>query len=230
MKFKVNNLVKVCDSGKQYSTYDKFFDEFYPQWKNAYAGWLKSNQVVKVLAGRKHPTKNDFLYVVENPETSKICLIGEEGIEAVLPRICYVLGGEDTPIELGEKFNISGCKGKDYYIGSENSCGCTGSTSSSLWYDIITAINHPEKIIRNPRLTFTEDEKALMRLHVGAGYPWFARDDNDSLYAYKDKPQLENGVFHIAGNTELLNEFFPQITFENSPFNAAEYLEGLKND
>lgn len=151
-----------------------------------------------------------------------------------LPRICYVLGGEDTPLEIGEEFEVEGEPGVIYYIGMDGIVYI--STFDGDDYEsesgVYTAINHPEKIIRKPRLTFSDDEKALMRLYVGAGYPWLAKDEDGRCFAYGNKPYKRTddysdgtGEYH-----SFPDSFFPQITWENSPFNAAEYLEVLKND
>lgn len=67
------------------------------------------------------------------------------------PRICEVLG-----VEVGEHFRIEGYKG-EYHI---NDCGVLkwgGQTSDDAIYE---AINHPDRIIRKPRWTEQEVERA----------------------------------------------------------------------
>lgn len=67
------------------------------------------------------------------------------------PRICEVLG-----VEVGEHFKIKGYKG-EYHI---NGCGVLkwgGQTSDDAIYE---AINHPDRIIRKPRWTQQEVERA----------------------------------------------------------------------
>lgn len=156
-----------------------------------------------------------------------------------LPRICYVLGGEDAPLEVGEEFefDMEPYTRSKYRMGEngirEFFCGdayspCANETG------LIDMLNHPEKIIRKPRLTFSDDEKALMRLYISAGFPWLARDDDGCLYAFKSEPERLNGIFGRNVSESDFGRagdlFLSQITFKNSPFSAAEYLEGLKND
>ena len=76
-----------------------------------------------------------------------------ESLEANMdkPRICEVLG-----VEVGEHFKIKGYKG-EYHI---NGCGVLkwgGQTSDDAIYE---AINHPDRIIRKPRWTQQEVERA----------------------------------------------------------------------
>lgn len=73
------------------------------------------------------------------------------------PRICEVLG-----VEVGEHFKIEGYKG-EYHI---NYCGVLkwgGQTSDDAIYE---AINHPDRIIRKPRFTQQEVERAKNLLKV----------------------------------------------------------------
>lgn len=158
-----------------------------------------------------------------------------EKTEYVLPRICYILGGEDTPLEIGEEFEVKG------YCPSKLHVAATGMVIiKDRDYDIgrissdalQEAINHPEKIIRKPSLDFSDDEKALMRLYVGAGYPWLAKDKDGRCFAYSNKPYKRTDDYSdgTGDYNNFPDSFFPQITWESSPFNAAEYLEGLKYD
>lgn len=134
--------------------------------------------------------------------------------EPDLPRICYILGGEKTPLRIGERFEIKGCAGHNYQILDDNACACTGNAdSNSLWYDIIVAINHPDRVIRRPQ--FSEDEKALMRLYVAHGRPIFKPDKNDygKVVAWDYDGVRGNG---------LPKGILTQIT---KRFDAAAYLE-----
>lgn len=146
-----------------------------------------------------------------------------------LPRICHILGGEDTPLEIGEEFQVKGFGKNLYHINDYGIMKWGGQTSDDAIWEVL---NYPEKIIRKPRLAFSDDEKALMRLYVGAGYPWLAKDKDGRCFAYSNKPYKRaddysdgTGEYH-----DFPDSFFPQITWENSPFNADEYLEGLEND
>lgn len=157
-----------------------------------------------------------------------------------LPRICYVLGGEDTPLEIGEEFEIDipELRKTVYRIVPDGQREFSSKSGERVWIAcgaegyLLDIINHPEKIIRKPRLTFYDDEKALMRLYVGAGYPWFARDKDKYVFACKNKPNKRTSDFSdgTGDYCTFPNPLLPQITWENSPFNAAEYLEDLKND
>ncbi|QEY35793.1 hypothetical protein FL966_12375 [Caproiciproducens galactitolivorans] len=144
-----------------------------------------------------------------------------------LPRICYILGGEDNPLKVGEKFKISGCSGT-FAIGADGHVYGVSSCGKALHFILEDIINGELKIIRQPQ--FSEDERAFMRLCVEAGYPWFARDKDESLYAYESRPKsIQGDAFSCDGDFFNLPEsFLPQITFENSLFNAADYLEGAE--
>jgi len=144
-----------------------------------------------------------------------------------LPRICYVLGGEKTPLKIGETFFVKGehCK---YFIDKNGFMQLqSGSESISGLY---IAINHPERIIRAPQ--FSEDEKALMRGLVVAGFPWIARDENDAPCAFEKEPtKRSSGKWdsdYEYDDKIIPTEMLKQIAWENSPFNAAEYLEENK--
>lgn len=67
------------------------------------------------------------------------------------PRICEVLG-----VEVGEHFYIDGFKG-EYHVNSDGVLKWGGQTSCDAIYD---AINHPDRIIRKPRFTEQEVERA----------------------------------------------------------------------
>lgn len=143
-----------------------------------------------------------------------------------LPRICYILGGEDTPLEVGEEFQVQGFGKNLYHINDDGIMKWGGQTSEDAIWEVL---NYPEKIIRQP--PFTDDEKALMRLYVGAGYPWFARDKNEDVgvWVWKYKPKKDQyDDFDGRDGYPLPKNILDSITFANSPFNAAEYLEGLK--
>jgi hypothetical protein len=139
-----------------------------------------------------------------------------------LPHICYVLGGEKTPLKIGETFEF---REQKYRVEKD---GISYDDNSLLWpplQALFDMVNHPEEIIRRPQ--FSEDEKALMRLLVKNGLPWIGRDDDtDSLFAYTEKPTLEDGCFGSNGEEQGIPDcLMRQITFKSSPFDAAAYLE-----
>ena len=78
-----------------------------------------------------------------------------------LPRVCYILGGEDSPLQIDEEFQVIGDNGI-YYIDQnghfidEFECGNE--------HGLCDAINHPENVIRNPmNKQFTDEQKSLLK-------------------------------------------------------------------
>lgn len=237
-KFKVGDKVRVVDSGHAYTTYVDFITSVLPEKIKL---WQKGRRIkngdYKVLASHIHTTmpEDGMLYIVGNLEGTEVYIIGERGLELIepaLPRICYILGGEDTPLEIGEEFGVEG-DDNVYRISEQryrevkitNSCW----SSSTHEYGLTALLNNPEKIIRKPKIEFSDDEKAMMREFVKAGTPWIARDkDSELLYTYLEKPVCEeNGMFDGVHGTEsyhVPDGLLPQITFENSPINMEDYI------
>lgn len=148
--------------------------------------------------------------------------------------ICYALGGKDNPLKIGEKFQLLGYDsdqtlfiqpdGKLYITLCKNGPAHVASDS------LCDALNHPEKIIRRPQ--FSEDEKALMRLYMGIGFSWIARDQTNEIVAYPRQPRRGDDAFEPIGTDTYLNlpeKFLSQITWKNSPFDSAAYLESEAN-
>lgn len=147
-------------------------------------------------------------------------------IEPALPRICYLLGGEDTPLKIGEEFNYM-------YNGSDNTeqillhdlCVDKSGNIGRMDNQALLAhiINHPEKIIRKPKMEFSDDEKAFMRLLVKEGYKWIARGKDNTLAVFGKKPKLvgyDDGTFIPNDDTKVDNlpeNLLTQIAYENSP-------------
>ena len=148
-------------------------------------------------------------------------------MENILPRICYVLGGEENPLKIGEVFYFSGIK----YVLNQSITGdvfpvTDGAPSAGEIYLLSRMINQPENIIRRPQ--FSEDEKALMRLYSGIGFNYIARDQNNTIAAYPNHPNHSDDEFSPLRNDDfwiLPDKFLPQITWDNSPFDVAAYLE-----
>lgn len=106
-----------------------------------------------------------------------------------LPRICYILGGESTPLEIGEKFEIRSDSDTLYtraYIEKDGTVYGRPDITMSGNY-LCQLIQGELKIIRRPR--YTEQDIAIMRRRVAEGTPWVARDDDGDLEAYKEKPE-----------------------------------------
>lgn len=141
-----------------------------------------------------------------------------------LPRICYVLGGEKTPLKIGEKFQIKGYEDSEFWVERDGLVRFLSLDNHTVTASdsVQNAINHPENIIRRPQ--FSEDEKALMRLLINAGFPWIIRADR-WLYACQNEPSVDVPGFKANGESEPLPpELLSRI--ENlTPFDAAAYLE-----
>ena len=135
-----------------------------------------------------------------------------------LPRICYILGGEKTPLKIGERFGITEV-GTGFHI-NEDGVMKFGGDNVAMW-QLCEAVNHPEKIIRRPQ--FTDDEKAFMRLLVKNGLPWIARSKDNDLAVYHYEPDSDEGYF--ASTDDIIpNDLFPQIAFENSPIDCRKFM------
>lgn len=145
-----------------------------------------------------------------------------------LPRICYILGGEKTPLKINEEFRVTN-RDATYRIADDGDLQYRNDDmeffafcNTDTIYDLINGTQH---IIRRPQ--FSDDEKALMRLLVKNGLPWIGRDDDtDSLFAYAEKPTSEDGCFSSNGEEQGIPDcLMRQITSKSSPFDAAAYLE-----
>lgn len=240
-KFKVGDKVRAIDTGRQYSTYKDFIPAVLPEkfslWEKGRR--IKEGDTYKVLAAHIHTTipSNGMLYIVENPEKTEVYIIGEKGLELVepaLPRICYILGGEDTPLEIGEEFSLNAYDPeykKDIYVKTawiDKNGTLQGFHNKDLFSDVI---NHPEKIIRRkPKIEFSDDEKAFMRLLTKEGYKWIARDKDDTLAVFAKKPKTvgcDDGTFapnYDVNVANLPDNILTKITFENSPINMEDYI------
>ena len=113
--------------------------------------------------------------------------MGEKtGDSPARPRLAEVLG-----VEVGKKFRI-------LRSGIEFECviGENGMPLKNMW-EALYAINHPESIIRAPRLT--EPEIAIMR---DCGAKWVSRDDDlddGRVDLWENKPIFDRGAF-ISGD------------------------------
>ena len=135
----------------------------------------------------------------------------------VLPHICeMIVSGE--PLEVGELFTVTGFAYNPYHI-DEYGRIIRNDGEPMDRSGILDMINNSDMypITRTPQ--FSEDEKAFMRELAKAGFPKFYRCAYDELIITK-----EDGT----GRITLPNSILTQIIKENSPFNSASYLEGLK--
>lgn len=106
-----------------------------------------------------------------------------------LPRICYILGGEDTPLEIGETFEVESEECSFYKKAYVDEYGIVyaGIGNAMNGNGICRLIQGGLKIIRRPR--YTDQDIAIMRGRVAEGTPWVARDDDKFLCAYKEEPE-----------------------------------------
>ena len=106
-----------------------------------------------------------------------------------LPRICYILGGEDTPLEIGEKFEVRSDSDTLYTRAHIEKDGTVyGRPDVTIPGNYLCQLIQGElKLIRRPR--YTDQDILIMRGRVAEGTPWVARDDDGDLEAYKEKPE-----------------------------------------
>lgn len=90
------------------------------------------------------------------------------------PRICGILG-----VEVGEHFTIDGAMLNGtaiiYYIQPDGRFATIPSHAAELSDYIMDAINDPS-LIEHIDPTFSEDEKALLRIMKRLGFEWISRD------------------------------------------------------
>jgi len=136
-----------------------------------------------------------------------------------LPRICYILGGEDNPLKIGEHFQVKGY-GVETWVGKSGLLEADLSAGNLILEDMLyTAINSPDSVIRSPQ--FSDDEKALMRLYVDAGFPIFHRNEDGALQA-RNRACTNAWMFPP--------EILPNLTISVGEFDAATYLESEAKD
>ena len=134
------------------------------------------------------------------------------------PRLAEVLG-----VEVGEHFRV-GDVGCDFWIEADGwpRSELFDRNTSSKW--VVNAINHPESIVRGPRLT--EPEIAIMR---AVGAKWVSRDKGfDDVFLWLDKPEVseDNEGYYLSsklGNciTSIRVRLFPSV----KPGECLECLE-----
>lgn len=113
MLFNVGDIVKVTDEGCQYSTYPSFFtqnfgispksEDFSSRYcYNVYIDMVNENEEeYKIVGFGKHITTDKIIYVIED-SNSRIFLIGEDGIDAILRKMTL----EEIEKELGYKIKL----------------------------------------------------------------------------------------------------------------------------
>ncbi len=119
------------------------------------------------------------------------------------PRLAEVLG-----VDVGERFKM-GCFPELVYITEDGDLVSTGSGAiCSKW--MTDAINHPESIIRAPRLT-----EAEMAICKAVGARWVTRNDTlcSDVYLWAEKPEKRDNVYSgEATNLAIVrDELFPSV-------------------
>lgn len=114
------------------------------------------------------------------------------------PRICEIIG-----VNVGEIFRIKGYNG-EYHINSDGILKWGGQTSDDAIYDII---NHPEHIIRRPKLTDKEIEalKAIKLIipkaeyveKIGSSDIVGVGNKQDGAHGYRQQPVPVPGAWYI---------------------------------
>ena len=138
-----------------------------------------------------------------------VCDVKEEMDKQDKPRLAEVLG-----VEVGEHFRV-GDVGCDFWIEADGwpRSELFDRNASAKW--VVNAINHPESIIRLPRLT--EPEIAIMR---AVGAKWVSRDkaaDRVDLWSQEPVNKYDSGVYIWAPEEEsgymgeVLASLFPSV-------------------
>ncbi len=121
------------------------------------------------------------------------------GSKPARPRLAEVLG-----VEVGERFQVDGAAG-EFWVESDGGVKSSWTAPSipPITRYILYAINHPESIIRAPRLT--ESEIAIMR---AVGAKWVSRNINNgvdcavicaAVYLWREKPSSNIGLYFADG-------------------------------
>lgn len=161
-----------------------------------------------------------FAWFVDHPaEAARLMgyeIMDEEGKmeKENKPRMAEVLG-----VEVGEKFRVvnvaQGFNEGQFSINISGDLVERGSPAASRTPALCFAINHPESIVRLPRLT--EPEIAIMR---AVGAKWVSLDDTESIeyvYLWDYKPIFsdtncefgwDNGRPSVA---QVLKNLFPSV-------------------
>lgn len=113
-----------------------------------------------------------------------------------LPRICYILGGDETPLEIGEKFEVRSDYGTLYMRAHIEEDGTVygGPDITMSGNYLCRLIQGKLKLIRRPH--YTEQDIVIMHGRVAEGTPWVARSKYGDLYAYEERPKIsEQGTW-----------------------------------
>lgn len=108
-EFKVGDLVKVVDNGRQYSTYETWVKTIAPeQFSNFKRGKLVENEVTGIIvAAAPHLQSGANLYLIKVEDS--VFIMGENGLKldlaTIAPKVSYVLSN----LPLGEPLELECC-------------------------------------------------------------------------------------------------------------------------
>lgn len=82
----IGDTVEIIDAGELYSTYKRWlklvglgrYEENF-----IYHGGIEPNKKYNVVGTGKHEEKKDTLYLIQNPTTLQVFIIGQDGIRKV---------------------------------------------------------------------------------------------------------------------------------------------------
>ena len=164
--------------------------------ERAHRLFCEDRNCLKCPMHQKAPTKDGCVHFRKTYPHEAAHLMGFEVVEDEKeeanmdkPRICEVLG-----VEVGEHFKVNGYKG-EYHVNEDGVLKWGGQTSDDAIYE---CINHPDRIIRKPRFTQQEVERAKA---IKTLWP-----------CAKAIVKAESGAISVVGATIELNvDHFPSL-------------------
>lgn len=128
--------------------------------------------------------------------------------------------------ELAKAFTdrcFDSCEFKKNYVIKTKSC----TSIDCLTCDRLTA-EWLEQEYQKP-ITLTDDEKVILK-NIDKDYKWVARDKNDNLYVYNEKPirSVSNSEWIGRHRFITINAFkhlFKLVKWEDEPYNIDELLK-----
>ena len=148
-----------------------------------------------------------------------------------MSRLSEILG-----VPEGREFKFNGYnKANQLYKIKENKRLCKGSDGSwcgaQVEISLCEMIAHPELIELIPeKPTLTDQQITAIKGRIAEGTPWAARDSDEDLYFYSNKPKLDKtkGYFNNGDKdcVESYSDIYSFITYENSPVYLPDLIEG----
>lgn len=148
---------------------------------------------------RVYTIPNEWKLSKIKPENS------EEACESTKPHLAEILG-----VEVGERFHIAGSEGKTFWVTDKGYFETDPPHFSGSSFLLMDAINHPEKIARNTRLT--EAELAICK---AVGAKWVSRNQigMDALHLWDKKPSGDRNFYNGDARSlaTVAESFFPSL-------------------